>query len=87
MLLKGFISFHPNDAKFPQKIDECPGRVMHYIPPKMVQKWLKNQFFKKRLVSMKLRQKRKKEKKKGLVEMGQEFFVQFSFAERFKGTY
>ena len=45
LLMKGSISFDPNNAKFTQKIDEYSERVMHYIPPKMVQNWLKDQFF------------------------------------------
>ena len=57
--MKGSISFDPNDAKFTQKINECVGRVMHYIRPKTVQNWLKNQFFFfiKELVAMKLHTK------------------------------
>ena len=40
-LMKDSVSFDPQNTKFTKKIDECMRRVMHYIPPKMVQSWLK----------------------------------------------
>ena len=54
LLMKGSISFDSNNTKFTQKIDECSGRVMHYILPKTVQNWLKNQFSIKGSVYFKL---------------------------------
>ena len=41
-LMKGFVSFDPNNPKFTQKIEECTGRVINSIQPKAVQNGLKN---------------------------------------------
>ena len=70
LLMKGFVSFDPNNAKFTQKTDECSGRVMHYIPPKTVQNWLKNQFFIRGQSILNYEQF-------ALVEMGQDFSAEF----------
>ena len=80
LLMKGSFSFDPNNVNFTQKIDECSRRVMHYIPPKTVQNWLKNQFFKKGLVFLNY-------ERLALVEMGQDFSIEFSFADRLQGSY
>ena len=39
--------FLPNNAKFTQRIDECSGRVMLYIPSKTVQICLKKSILQK----------------------------------------
>ena len=43
MLMKGSVSFDPNNAIFTQNIHEGTGRVNSYIRPKSVQNWLKYQ--------------------------------------------
>ena len=55
LLMKGSISFDPNNAKLTLKIHDCSGRVNSYIGPKTVLNWLKNHFFKKWYVAMKSR--------------------------------
>ena len=54
LLMKGSVSFDPDNTKFTPKIDEWSGRVMLYIPLKTVQNWLKNEFFRKRSVGSRL---------------------------------
>ena len=41
MLMKGSVSFDPNNAIFIQNIHEGTGLVNSYIQPKLVQNWLK----------------------------------------------
>ena len=47
LLMKGSLSFAPNNAKFTQNFHEGTGHVNRYIRSKSVQIYLKNQFFKK----------------------------------------
>ena len=68
-LTKGPASFDPNNAKFTQKMDECLGLVMLYIPQKTVQNWLKNQFIEKGSVHFKSWERARL----ALVEMRYEF--------------
>ena len=57
LLMKGSISFDPNNAKFTQKIHECMGHVINYIWLKTVHNRVKNQSLKMASVTMKLRTK------------------------------
>ena len=71
MLMKGSLSFDPNNAKFTQNIHECTRCVNSYIRPKSVQNWLKNQF-KCGLLLLKWRSK--------WLNWGKIFSIEFSFA-------
>ena len=55
LLMKGSLSFDPNNAKFTQNIHESTRHVNSCIRQKSVQNWLKSQFFKKGSVYFKLR--------------------------------
>ena len=54
---------------------------MHYIPPKTVQNWLKNLFFKKGYVT------HYEITQCALDEMGQDFSVEFLFADHLQGIH
>ena len=38
---EGSVSFDPSNAQFIKKVDDCMGRVIHFIGPNTVQNWLK----------------------------------------------
>ena len=80
LLKKGSISFDPNNAKFSQKINECSGHVNRCIRPKTVQNWLKNDFLKRGQSIFNFAQL-------ALVEIGQDFTVEFSFVVHLQDNY
>ena len=71
------IQITPNSHK---KINECSGHVNRCIRPKTVQNWLKNNFLKRGQSIFNFAQL-------ALVEIGQDFTVEFSFVVHLQDNY
>ena len=76
LLMKGSISFDPNNAKFTQKLNARMENVINYIQPKMVLNWLK---IANMLSHYEIMHK--------MLEMWQDLSAAFSCAEPLKGSY